>query len=83
MRFILCVLLAFAVGVFVEHDFSVVSNCRQQCCAKKTVECNKCHNMCTCDKCVCCKGCVGNKNFDGECTCKGKCTCCAGCIGKE
>jgi hypothetical protein len=72
MRFVLALvgmLLAFVVGVFVEHDFNVVNLARAQATSTR----------CVCGKdCNCCQGCLDGK----ECTCK-VCRCCTNCKGNQ
>jgi hypothetical protein len=74
MRFVLALvgmLLAFVVGVFVEHDFNVVNLARTQ--AVQT------RSTCVCgSSCDCCSACLGNE----KCVCK-KCDCCVNCPGHK
>src|SRR4051794_9804558 len=82
MRFtlsLLAVVLAFALGVFAEHDFAVVNMAKQEV-----------NRQCDCASCNCCEGCAGNtksgcckqstnKPMPRRCTCgceeTGQCSC--------
>lgn len=78
MRFVLsllAVLLAFAVGVFVEHDFRIVDRSNGGVTVSKKVS-----KTCSCEgSCDCCSACL----LGGKCVCKPECNCCPDCPGHK
>jgi hypothetical protein len=89
MRFLLALLgifLAFVVGIFVEHDFSVVNLSKGGVAvlAKKAgCDCNCAGdaNKCTCDGTCCpCEKCGNCVACQKTCSCEGNCDCCSACL---
>lgn len=78
---IFLVVLAFVLGVFVQHNFRAVEQVQQKY-FKVGKPAQMPTDICPCTECTCCTGCKGNDNFNGKCTCKGGCTCCIACEGK-
>ena len=86
---ILCVLLAFVVGVFAEHHIGLIHRVVKHGAvvsvpfpAKSKAKPTKC--TCQPGKCTCCDACVG-KGGKGECQCGvwDGCDCCPGCKGQK
>lgn len=72
MKFILSVMLALCLGVFVEHDFGIVNLSRH------VVTTQLQENECICEQCQCCPACMKQ----GKCRCV-NCKCCDNCPGRK
>jgi hypothetical protein len=77
MRFVLslvAIVLAFVIGVFAEHDFSLIDHAKHQA-AKPEYKTKRCR----CKTCNCCKACKTHGAV--KCDCE-DCDCCPDCPGK-
>lgn len=81
---IVLVVLAFVLGVFVQHNFRAVEQVQQKY-FKVGKPAQMPTDICPCTECnkTCCPGCPGIGGSGGKCTCpKGQCTCCIACEGR-
>jgi hypothetical protein len=90
MRFVLslvAIVLAFVIGIFAEHDFSLIDHTKKRCHGQQVVKpqnCDSCTcNTCHCSSCKCCKCCKACKTRGAvKCDCE-NCDCCSDCPGHK
>jgi hypothetical protein len=79
---LIAIVLAFTVGVFAEHHFSVLHRVVKHEVVMSSTNTNRCECDNPCEGCLCCQACNGKDKPSGKCTCP-NCDCCNACPGHK